>query len=480
MLDSVRTRLTLWYICVLALALVVFSFGVYALLENRLHQRLDAGLRASSEAAAASLTHEIEEGETVAQAAHSTVQDLFIPHQALAVFDAEGQLLAERHARDQAQARLPELSLISSDQPILFNMPNSKPSRGQLRMVARRVQIVPRGPTYLVAICESFESVREELSLLRQVFLIAVPFELLLAGLGGWFLARKSLAPVVMMSEGARRISAENLNDRLPVANPRDELGQLATTFNDLLARVNTAFEQQRQFMADASHELRTPLHVLRTAAGVTLERPRRSEEEYRDALTMIDEQAQRLTHIVEEMFILARADAGRRPVERREFYLDELVAETVRAADVLAARKGLTVQLAEAAETPYRGDENLLRQMLLNLLDNAIKYTPAGGRISLQLRREGPTHLITISDTGAGIPVEAQPHVFERFYRADKARSRSETVNGSGAGLGLSIARWVAEAHGGTVRLERSDPTGTTFAVALPINTKQTKYEIK
>ncbi len=471
MLDSVRTRLTIWYIGVLALALVVFSFGVYALLSRTLHQRLDASLRATVVAASAALAHEIDEGETPEQAALSTVQDLLIPHQALGVFDEEGRLLAERHANDQAQARLPELSLVPADKPFLFTTSGAKsPAGGQVRAAAQRLRFAADGPVYLIAVSQSFETVTEELTALRQVFSVAVPLALLLAGVGGWFLARKGLAPLVAMSESARRISAENLDERLPVANPRDELGQLAATFNDLLARLNAAFAQQRQFMADASHELRTPLHVLRTAAAVTLERPRRTEEEYRDALTMIDEQAARLTHLVEEMFMLARADAGRRPFEARDFYLDELVMQVARAAGVLASRKGITVRLAAAAETPYRGDENLLRQMLLNLLDNAIKYTPAGGRVSLQLRRESAAHLITVADTGGGIPLEAQPYVFERFYRADQARSRSESANGTGAGLGLSIALWVAEAHGGTIRLIRSDPTGTTFAVVLPI----------
>jgi heavy metal sensor kinase len=471
MLNTVRARLTLWHIGVLALTLAVFSFGVYVMLSRALHQKLDLGLRASVEAAAASLTHETAEGETPSQAAHSTAQDLFIPDQALAVYDAEGRLLAERHSRDQAQARLPELSLIPDDHPFLFTIDVEQPAQvGRLRVAAQRLRIAPDGRIYLVAVCQSFETVTGELSALLRVFSVAVPLALMLAGLGGWFLARQSLAPVVAMSETARRLSAETLEERLPVANPRDELGQLAATFNDLLARLNAAFAQQRQFMADASHELRTPLHVLRTAAQVTLERTRR-EEEYRDALIMIDEQAARLKHIVEEMFTLARADAGRRPVEHRDFYLDELVTQAARAAGMLAARKGITVQLAPTTEAIYRGDENLLRQMLFNLLDNAIKYTSAGGVIGLKLFQKNGDLLITVTDTGGGIPEESKPHIFERFYRADQARSRAESNgNGSGAGLGLSIARWVAEAHGGTIRLERSDPTGTTFAVVLPL----------
>src|SRR5262249_21546137 len=215
------------------------------------------------------------------------------------------------------------------------------------------------------------------------------------------------------------------------------------------------------------------------------LESPRRDENEYRNALAMIDDQTRRLARIVDDMFTLARADAGRRPLAHSAFYLDELIVETARAAGVLAARKGVTVETAWSPEVSYYGDELLLRQMLLNLLDNAIKHTPAGGGVRVSLNQFEKRCEVVVVDTGEGIPVEAQPHIFERFYRADKARSRSDVNTngangadeadeangaGGGAGLGLSIARWVAEAHGGTIRLVRSDPTGTIFAVTLPL----------
>src|SRR6185436_13138843 len=215
----------------------------------------------------------------------------------------------------------------------------------------------------------------------------------------------------------------------------------LATTFNALLARLNAAFARQHQFMTDTSHELRTPLSVIHTAAGVTLEREHRGEDEYRDALKVIDEQTRRLTRIVEDMFTLTRADAGSHPLRQTKFYLDELLAEAARAAAVLAAHKGVIIDVASSPETPYYGDEDLLRRMILNLLDNAIKHTPPGGVIRIRLKRQEAKYLITIADTGTGIPAEAQPHIFERFYRADKARARAETDNGSGAGLGLAIA---------------------------------------
>jgi heavy metal sensor kinase len=324
-------------------------------------------------------------------------------------------------------------------------------------------------PAYVV-ISEPLTELAAELNLLRGIFYIAVPTALALAGFGGWFLARKSLAPVVVMSEGARRIGAQNLQKRLPVINPRDELGQLATTFNELLDRLHKSFEQQRQFMADASHELRTPLTVMRTASEVTLEKPHREESEYREALALLREQTRHLGRLVEEMFTLARADAGQRMLEPSGFYLDELVAESVRAASLLGGQKNVTVELAPTRESQYIGDEKLLRQMLLNLLDNAIKYTPAGGQVSVRLARAGAHYLITVADTGCGIPAEARPHIFERFYRADKARGREEKANGSGAGLGLSIAKWIAEAHEGSLSMQRSSNQVSAFVAELPI----------
>jgi heavy metal sensor kinase len=320
-----------------------------------------------------------------------------------------------------------------------------------------------------VVLSKSLKAVIEELALLRHIFYVTVPLTLLLTGIGGWFLACKSLAPVVAMSEQARRIGAANLNQRLPVANPRDELGHLAASFNDLLSRLSDAFARQRQFMADASHELRTPLSIVYTTTAVTLERAQRGESEYRDALTMINAQTWRMTHIVKDMFMLARADAGCQPLHPSYFYLDELLIEATRAAHVLSTQKGVAVVLASLPEALYHGDQDLLRQMMLNLLDNAIKYTLPGGSIHLHLQHNENQYLITVADTGIGIPPEAQPHIFERFYRVDKARARAEHGNGSGAGLGLAIARWIAEVHGGRLELQRSDPTGSTFVAFLP-----------
>lgn len=471
MFDSVRTRLTLWYTGVLALVLIIFCASVYYLLSSKLHKRLDADLRTTVDGIARLLVYELTEGETEAQAVHSALTEHYFPNQAAAIFDAQGQLLSEKILANDHRAGFPVGVSAPSEIIQFFTLsPKSKDKDDTNRIALQRVKFAGNGKNYLVVVSQPMDLLAEELEILREILLAAVPLALLLAGVSGWFLARKSLSPVVVMSESARRISAENLDEQLPVANQRDELGKLAATFNEMLERLRASFTQQRHFMADASHELRTPLSVIRTAAAVTLEKPQRNESEYREALTMIDRQAIRLARIVEDMFTLARADAGKRELKLRDFYLDELVAETSHAAAVLAERKGVVVECNTDKEAPYRGDEDLLRQMMLNLLDNAIKHTPSGGKISLRLSQNDSRHLITIEDSGRGIPAEAQPHVFERFYRADSARTRSEPANGSGAGLGLSIARWIAEAHNGSLNLVHSDDTGSLFSISLPV----------
>jgi two-component system, OmpR family, sensor kinase len=473
MFDSMRTKLTLWHTSMLALVLIAFSVGVYLLAANQLNRRLDAGVRTTVEGISRLLEYEFAEGESEAQAVHSALTEHYFPDQAAAIFDEQGRLLEEKALPDNLHADLPAGQFLPTGEEIrFFSVPGKLGGpEADMRVATRRVTIAPENKSYLIVVNQRLAEMSEDLAGLRGVFLTAAPAALLLAWFVGWFLVRKSLAPVSEMSQSARRISAERLGERLPIANPRDELGQLAATFNDLLARLQEAFAQQRQFVADASHELRTPLSVIHTATEVMIERPQREAGEYRETMTIINEQTRRLNKIVEDLFTLARADAGQRDLEPSDFYLDELVAETTRAAAVLAARKKVSVEFGETAEAPYRGDEALLRQMLLNLLDNAVKHTPAGGQVRLRLSRAGSNYSVVVADTGTGIPTEAQPHIFKRFYRAEKARSRAANGDGGGAGLGLSIASWIAEAHGGSLSLQHSDSTGSQFRVTLPAN---------
>ncbi|HST53839.1 MAG TPA: ATP-binding protein [Pyrinomonadaceae bacterium] len=473
MFDSVRVRLTVWYVGVLAVVLAGFSTVLYVMVARSLYDDLDDDLRLSLKMVTVKLVRELGENRQERQAALDAVNELST-REAVAVFNSSGALVAEQPAQGDVHAHLPAANTVPPTD-VYLGTETLHAGREQVsrRVAAERIYVSEQDAPYVLVVSASFDSVEDGLGAIRDLLFIAIPGALLISGLGGWFLTRQSLASVVAMSERARRISAENLEQRLPVINPRDELGRLASTFNELLSRLDDSFSHQRRFMADASHELRTPLSVMRTATGVTLEREGRTEGEYRDALKIIDEQARRLSHIVEDMFTLARSDVGRQGLRQSDFYLDELIMEVARAADVLASRKGVAISIAPTVETPFHGDEGLLRQMLLNLLDNSVKHTPAGGSVRVSLERSNGHHAVTVSDTGAGIPAEAQQKIFERFYRVDKARSRAEAAQGatSGAGLGLAIARRIAEAHGGQLVLKNSGEAGSTFVALLPVN---------
>jgi two-component system, OmpR family, sensor kinase len=470
MINTVRGRLTLWYVTALALVLATFGAAFYVLLSRSLYARVDNSLRSLIEVGARSLSNDLEEGQSIISAAMSTAAELATPEQSLLIFDPSGRLLAENHPKDDFRMRLPELSSIPEEKASLYTVTElGGDGAADYRVAARRVTIPPKNVTYVLLASQSLDAVEDELTLLRKPLVFAGSVALLLAGLGGWLLARKSLAPVVAMAGSARRIGAENLGQQLPVANSRDELGQLGATFNELLARLHTSFELQRRFMADASHELRTPLSIMRTTASVTLRKRRRNEDEYREAIQMMDEQSRRLSRIVKDMFILSRADAGHYPLNKSSFYLNDLLEEVARAGGLLAEHKSVTIEITNSTEAGFHGDEDLLRQMIMNLADNAIKYTLAGGMVRLGLTRESDSYMISVSDTGPGIPLEAQARVFDRFYRANIERTNSEESASDGTGLGLAIARWIAQAHDGDLELARSDHRGTTFIIRLP-----------
>jgi heavy metal sensor kinase len=464
-IDSVRGRLTLFWVAVLGAALVVVGGLIYVLLARALYSRIDDNLRAVGQIATTSLTNDLAEGQDYADAARSTAAELSSRQQMLAIYDTAGRLLAEGGRDDDLEIALPNVSTIPTSEVLLLTVVEAEDDDDRHRLAIQRVSVPPADTPYLVVVGSSLEPTDEELESLREVLAYVIPIALVLAGAGGWFLARQSLAPMTTMAERARNIGTDDLGARLPVANPRDELGQLAETFNDLLNRLEASLTQQRQFMADASHELRTPVATSRTAASVALQQPHRNEEEYRDTLAIIEQQTTRLTRIVEDMFTLARADAGSYPVHRTLMYLDEVVDDVVRAARVLADTKQVSIELATIQSASFTGDEELVRRLVGNLLDNAVRHTPARTAVHVNLAQEPTRYVLSVSDAGEGIASEIQPHIFERFVRGDAARTRSD----GGAGLGLALARWIARAHGGDVTLVRSSHEGTTFTAVLP-----------
>jgi heavy metal sensor kinase len=305
--------------------------------------------------------------------------------------------------------------------------------------------------------------VRKELTELATVLLLSIPFAVALSVGAGYLLARRALAPVSAMTARAREITADRLEERLPVENPSDEFGQLAAVINDALARLERAFHTLRRFTADASHELRTPLTAIRSVGEVGL-RERRTEAEYREMVGSILEETERLTTMADSLLLLSRADAGPADLRRTAIGLADLAREVSADLDVLSEEKRQQVRVVAAAEVDVVADRMTLRQAVLNLLDNAIKHSPDGAAIDVVVRREGADAVLEVVDNGPGIAPEHLPHVFERFYRADKARSRSS----GGAGLGLAIARWAVEANGGRIEVESAVDRGSVFRIVF------------
>jgi heavy metal sensor kinase len=471
--------LTLWYTGVLALVLIIFSVLTYTFVAHSTRQRTDDSLKETANSVAASFAAEYsdEEGRASERAAAEVTREFRFSDRWVFIYDERLRLIASSGTSGVAGTSAPHatpsslpfhstlLEMAARDGRAYAYLPDGKES---LRAFALRSVLDKQA--YLVVVATSLHEQEESLRRAREALYIAVPLALLLASLGGYFLARKSLAPVVAMSEQAAQIGVANLHERLAVQNERDELGRLAQIFNELLARLDRSFHLQRRFMADASHELRTPIAIVCGEAEVTLSQDERPVEEYRESLAIVQDEGRRLKRIVEDLFMLARADAGQYPLTSVEFYLDELMAECVRAVRTLAANRRVHISCDTPGESAFRGDEGLIRRMILNLTDNAIKHTPSQGTIRLHLERRADAYLITVADTGTGIPKGEQPHIFERFYRVDKARSRNGTDSG-GAGLGLSIARWIAEAHEGRLELLNSDERGSVFAATLPLH---------
>jgi heavy metal sensor kinase len=506
MFDTVRVRLTLWYTGVLALVLIVFAVSAYLFLSSTLDRRTNDSLTEMFRAFAETLSAEQREmqtgaGRVVSPDAQGQIQpanvdaavieaasEYHLRDYQFVIYDESRRIVAASSGfgieRKETKAPVWTIPPIASGLTKLLDGLAGKPDDAhayatlsdgddELRAMARTLRTA--GRSYTLVVMRSLDEQEDIIERASGALLVGIPLALVLASVGGYFLARQSLAPVVAMSDTAARIGAANLHERLPIRNERDELGRLAGVFNKLLARLDESFDQQRRFMADASHELRTPVAIVRGEAEVALSRREREAEDYRESLAIVHDEGRRLTYIVEDLFTLARADAGQNPLKVADFYLDEAVAECARAMRTLAAGRGVSLDSDAPHEMPFRGDEELIRRMLLNLLDNAIKYTPAGGRVSVKSEVREREYVLIVSDTGAGIPAEAQSEIFQRFYRADKARSRrSDSADGSaattsGAGLGLSIARLVAEAHRGGLELLRSDERGSVFVATLP-----------
>ena len=491
---SIRARLTLWYTGILATTLILLGGVAYGLLMRGLWHDVDATLESVA--------------KTLAQTARRPAAELFPSDLDEVLRRYFGPSLADKFyqfldPRGRLDPRWPQFRgepLHASPEALR----NAAQGTATFETVTDRAQYPVRILTMPVMLRGQVVNVLqvgmslEGLFMARQHFLWSlaalVPLALVLAGTGGWLLARRALRPVDQMTMAARRIGAEHLAQRLEGAETDDELGRLARTLNEMLARLEAAFAQVRRFSADASHELKTPLTVLRGEIEVALRSPR-DPAEYRRVLESVLEEVASMARLVDDLLLLSRADAGALRWETGAVELDRLVEEVAKEGEILGRGKQVRVIIEGMEPLIVQGDGQRLKQLLRDLVDNGVKYTPAGGRVALSLRRvESSTGRkvasgksvdpltsrpidpsvewaeIEVRDTGVGIPPEALPRIFERFYRVDPARSREA----GGAGLGLCIAKTIAEAHGGRIEVQSTPGSGSAFTVRLPLAARQ------
>lgn len=458
-LQSVRLRLTLWYVFLLAVILAFFSVGVYFFLRELLYDNLDDSVRNRANSSLEALVYEDGRPTLTDQGAFD---DPNAGESFVRVFDISGGVsfdnsaeaggvVVDTNAVDRALRGEPGMRTTSAGGEALRVITMPIQDGGEIKGV--------------LEVGQSEEDLSQALRSLLLVLALAYPVTLAAASAGGAFLAGRALSPIDRLTRLARRITADDLSARLDLNLPNDEVGRLARTLDEMIARLDEAFRRQRQFTADASHELRSPLTAIKGQVGLVRSK-RRDEETYRKVLGVVEDEVDQMVRMVDSLLTLARADAGQisispEPVDLRE--LTESVAEQMRP---LADGKGVAVAVESGPSVVIDGDETLLIRLLLNLLSNAIKFTPDGGRVDLGCKIEEHRAILWVRDTGIGIAREHLGRIFDRFYRIDTARTDSE----EGTGLGLSICQWIAHAHGGSIEVASEVGRGTTFTVSLPV----------
>jgi heavy metal sensor kinase len=464
---NLRTRLTLWYVGVLAVLLLVYAALVFAFQY-------------------ALLTHQL---------AHDEVQDV-VTVEGLLYFDPNGtlQLHQDYFSRPQSHLlidRLMEVRDLSGNilyrSPTLHNMPlggESREGEGDQGFDERITSLQDgshvflvshlhalQGRTMVIRLGYSLAPLRGRMMQFLGLLLIAIPLALLLAGAAGQVIARRALRPLDRMTKRAESITVSNLNQRLEIQNPDDELGQMARVFNHLLERLEQAFVQLQRFTADAAHELRTPLASLRTIGEVALEREQ-GEESYREVLEDILEESSRLSETIDSLLLLAKAETTQPGTEQTRFVVTELVNEVLSLLDIVIEEKHVRILQEDEAtgNVPVRANRSLLRVAILNVLHNALKFSPSGSILRIaysRLNDPEPRLLVAFQDEGPGIKAGEHEHIFERFFTSNA----SATASQSGTGLGLSIAKLIVDRIDGSIRFDRDLQGGAKCLIELPIS---------
>jgi len=453
--HSVRVRLAFWYVGAMLVVIGVYVAAVYVFVSRNASENLNQQLRQDFTWVYASL-YQDEEGMYMLTEPERIDPDFPLPW--VQVWRGDRSRVVYRNGEAQ-RTSVPESRSVVGEGIVTLTAEDGE----RMRIMTQRGAL--KGPfaesRVVIQIGRSESSMDAQLRDLALILVLGLPIAVAVAGVGGYVLARRALAPIERMTSHARTITAERLNDRLPVDNPDDEMGRLAAVFNQTLGRLEQSFEQMRRFTADVSHQLRTPLTAIRSVGEVGLRAGRRDEASYRAIIGSMLEEADRLSVLVDRLLSLSRAETHQSTLTPDSVSLVELAEDVVGHLGVLAEEKGQSLSVDATGRPTAVIDRVVLRQALINLVDNAIKFTPSGGQVSVRVTSDDGTAVVDVTDTGPGIPSEARERIFDRFFRGDELAA-------SGTGLGLSIAKGAVEANGGQLTLERSDAQGTTFRIRL------------
>jgi heavy metal sensor kinase len=471
---SLRWQMVLWYTTAFTLLLLFTGAVFYQYLEHSLEASVDTDLQLRAQQIAGgvvvsrgqillhNVTGDLSGIDTYQQNTHQEPVD--VNYGVLVrLFDTRGHLLVETPAFRGLEVPTESITQPLAGIPWQGTVKTSHDT--EVRIASRR--LTAGGKT--IAILQVGESLAHLHALLHQLvaaLLLVGLLVLICCAASSYWLAARSFAPIQRLAETARKIKAGDLQQRVPVPVVRDEVQYLAVTLNEMLDSLEQAFARERRFVADASHELRTPVAVIRNTAGVALLEPPQLDEAV-GALREIRSETERLTRLLTDLLMLSRGDEGQAHFEQEAVSLDQVVETVVSTLDQLAAERHIRLTVQIPYPVTVVGDEARLIQVVLNLLDNAIRYTPPGGQVQASVSQTPPFASLTVRDTGIGIAPQHLPHIFERFYRADPAR---EQTGGSSSGLGLSIVEWIVRMHGGSVTVESQEGQGSCFTVCLPI----------
>ena len=479
---SLRFKLTLWYVLILGILLISFSSFLYFTLSKSLHRDVDDKLRSLAELIASESTSPLSKfGFGNIDQALETSLNLRPIGKFIQVLDESGNIGRKSDNLKNVQLPISLNALKNATKGLITFETNRSIGNTPLRIITFPV-IENNHVTKIVQIASSLEELEDALNTLFIILTITVPLALMVAILGGQFLAHKALKPVDNITQTARIITSRNLNQRITPPKVKDEISRLIETFNEMISRLDQSFRQIKQFSSDASHELKTPLTILKGEVEVTL-RKERSLQEYQQTLKSNLEEINRMSQIVEDLLLLSKADIGEIRLNKEDINLTEILNEVVSQMDMLARSKRLFLSASNHHQDIHMfGDALRIRELFINLIENGIKYTVEGGSIHITLSKEyeplaenGSEGVrgekeefvkIIVSDTGIGIAKEDQVRIFNRFFRVDKARSREE----GGSGLGLSICKWIVEAHQGEIKVESELGIGSSFIVKLPL----------